>query len=436
MERNVFISFLGSTNYGKCDYQKDGISYGYTRFIQEATINYLQRDGNWPSTSRALILLTEGSKAKNWEDGGHKDRETQEPLDGLKTTLAKMNLPFPVDITDPVIPDGNNEEEIWKIFKRVFDYLDDGDNVYFDITHGFRYLPMLTIVLGNYAKFLKKVSVKSITYGNYEVSDQGKKPGPIVDLMPLSMLQDWSYAAGQYLMSGHVKPLVDMSKEAIGSQLIANKNGKEGFDKIDLFMKQLSHTVEDMRTCRGKSIVESKNINKLKSLAAEINTDTIEPLEPILEKVKDSLSVFDLSENVRNGFEAANWCLNNGLYQQAITLLQENIITYVCIENNYDWRDDNYRSCVRGAFHHVIKPNAPYEESTIPQLLIAQRNLYQSSTIIGLAKPYESLRYLRNDFNHAGMLKNTKEKTPANIMNEIKQCFGNINKAIVKINTK
>lgn len=434
MERNVFISFLGSTNYGRCDYQKDGISYGNTRFIQEATLNYLQKDGAWSPNSRALILLTEGSKTKNWVDGFYQDRETQENLVGLETTLKKMNLPFPIEITDPVIPDGNNEKEIWDIFERVFDYLEDGDNVYFDITHGFRYLPMLTVVLGNYAKFLKQVSVKSITYGNWEVSDLGKKPAPIVDLMPLSQLQDWSYAAGQYLHTGYVKPLTTMSNEAV-KNLVSDPSIESAVSlKLQSFMKKLNYVVEEMRTCRGKSIIESNNIKDLKSLIEEIDTDVIKPLEPILKKVKNSLEVFDANENVRNGFEAANWCLNNGLYQQAITLLQENVITYICSEEEIDWEEDDYRECVKNAFFKTNNPNKPCDEPDDSELKKCQMSLYSAKSIAELASAYESLRRLRNDFNHAGMLKKSSKKAPANIINEIKQCFENVHKAIIKIN--
>ena len=38
--------------------------------------------------------------------------------------------------------------------------MQDGDELYFDLTHGFRYLPMLVMVLINYSKFLKYAAEK------------------------------------------------------------------------------------------------------------------------------------------------------------------------------------------------------------------------------------------------------------------------------------
>jgi len=147
MARKVFISFLGATTYGECDYHKDGKSYGgKLRFIQEATLNYLNAT-DWSKTDIAYIMLTEGSEKNNWIDNLNHNSIENNIREGLKTRLDKMNLPFQVE---PIknLPDGNNEEEIWKIFERVFEKINYNDELYFDITHGYRYLPMLIDYFG------------------------------------------------------------------------------------------------------------------------------------------------------------------------------------------------------------------------------------------------------------------------------------------------
>ena len=160
MARKVFISFLGETNYGECDYQKDGISYGgKLRFIQEATLNCLNATNEWTKDDIAYILLTKGAEEKNWLDNGQTKYGSDEKIiqSGLQTCLQNMQLPFPVEpIKD--IPEGNDEREIWIIFQKIFDHIQDNDKLYFDMTHGYRYLPMLFLVLSNYAKFLKKIT--------------------------------------------------------------------------------------------------------------------------------------------------------------------------------------------------------------------------------------------------------------------------------------
>jgi len=63
------------------------------------------------------------------------------------------------------IPDGKDTDEIWEIFDIIYNALEEDDNIYIDITHSFRYLPMLLLVLLNYAKYLKNIKIKQITYG-------------------------------------------------------------------------------------------------------------------------------------------------------------------------------------------------------------------------------------------------------------------------------
>ena len=60
------------------------------------------------------------------------------------------------------IPEGKSTEEMWELFEVIYSQLQEGDELYLDITNSFRYLPMLLVVLVNYAKMLKNVTVKAI----------------------------------------------------------------------------------------------------------------------------------------------------------------------------------------------------------------------------------------------------------------------------------
>jgi len=168
MARKVFISVLGANVYQECTYSWSGVALPPTRFIQKATL-MMHKAQEWPEDSAAYILLTSEARTDNWEvaDGKRKNFKG-ETIDyvGLKDSLAVLNLPFEVKPVD--IPRGDNEKEIWDIFEKTFDLIEEGDHLYFDLTHGFRYLPMLVLVLGNYAKFLKNAKVEAITYGNWE----------------------------------------------------------------------------------------------------------------------------------------------------------------------------------------------------------------------------------------------------------------------------
>lgn len=203
MARKVFISVLGTGFYGKCIYKRDEFESDNTRFIQQATLQMLTNSDSWTSDDHGYILLTQKAEVDNWIVKGD-EREKfsnagKEEYIGLEKTIGGMNLPFAVEGIS--IPDGNDEDEIWQIFDIVFEKLQDGDELYFDITHGFRYLPMLVLVLGNYAKFLKNIKVKSITYGNFEARNKEAVPNvaPIVDITSFSALQDWTFSGASFV---------------------------------------------------------------------------------------------------------------------------------------------------------------------------------------------------------------------------------------------
>lgn len=96
MPRKVFISVLGTGFYGACQYKRGKFVSTKTRFIQQATIEYLNVAEEWTSFDRILILLTDGARKYNWD----------------KSIISLHNVK-------------TNEDEL-----------------YFDLTHSYRYLPM------------------------------------------------------------------------------------------------------------------------------------------------------------------------------------------------------------------------------------------------------------------------------------------------------
>jgi len=426
MGRKVFISFLGASNYGLCDYRKNGESYGGPlRFIQEATLSYLQSIETWTDDDAAYILLTDISESKNWLDDGQRTKDGEViRQSGLKSRLDDMRLPFPVT---PIrnLPDGNDEKEIWEIFSRIFDVIQDDDALFLDITHGYRYLPMLMLVLCNYSKFLKRVSVRSITYGNYEISERGNKPGLIVDLLPLSALQDWTYAAGQYLDSGNVNRLEQLCIESVKPILKETKGKDEGAFKLRKFVKSLRNVIDERQSCRGLSIIKSDSFSALKNVSDNMFDTMISPLNPVLAKIRESFEPFDSNENVKNGFSAAKWCFENGLIQQATTILQEAVVSYCCPKFGISIDDDKRRESVNSAF--LIQFQGLPEEKWIVKedrkailRRMLREPLFNDRRIVDL---YHNLDEVRNDLNHSGMRSTKEPLTPESIRRNIQKCL-------------
>ena len=366
MARKVFISVLGAGYYETCKYVKGSFTSSETRFIQQATLEYLKVRNNWTTKNadgevvdRIIILLTDGAKKDNWNKNiiTRMNRKTnqEEPYQGLEQVLNDMELPCPVETIS--IPDGKSEEEMWTIFNVVYEAFGTNDELYFDLTHSFRYLPMLVLVLGNYAKFLKNVTVKHISYGNYEARDTNTNEAPLMDILPLTMLQDWTFAAADLIQNGNIAKLQEL-KENNALVPLLRERGKTNIDRrlaegyLDGYIQSLNIFLNDMKLCQGPNILKGETINNISGCheqVVEVFENVIAPIPPVINKIQDSLLGFEQTdtlnpESLRNGYMAAKWCYDHQLYQQSITILDENLTTHFCKclgtnEFNYDQRN-------------------------------------------------------------------------------------------------
>lgn len=404
MSRKVFISVLGYSNYGKCFYTHAGFKSDEVRYVQEATLQYLMSVSEWTADDCAYILLTKGAEEKNWADNGHCEYGTKIPIQqpGLASVLETTHFPFPV-IPVKDIPDGNDEREIWRIFERVFSLLQEGDELYFDLTHGFRYLPMLILVLGNYSKLLKNVVVKSITYGNYEARNKETNEAPLIDLLALSNLQDWTSASASFLKNGNLSMLKSLCKQNLAPILRDAKGSNQDALALKDYMAALENVVGDMNTCRGINILNGKNFAELLRCSDQLKEVIIEPMKPVIERLKHSFQHFTPSQNIKNGYAAAKWCFDNQLYQQSLTILHETIVSHICESEGILVAE---REIVNMSFT-IYNGNIVREEwiCTEEQAKVIEK-LLNNELLKSLASTFLVTTTLRNDYNHAGMRNN------------------------------
>jgi CRISPR-associated Csx2 family protein len=307
--------------------------------------NWVTKNADGEVVDRIIILLTDGAKETNWHKSivkrFNRKTETEEPYEGLEQILDNMHLPCPVETLS--IPDGKSEEEMWTIFNTVYNALKPNDELYFDLTHSFRYLPMLVLVLGNYAKFLKGVKVKHISYGNYEARDIVTNEAPLMDILPLTMLQDWTFAAADLIQNGNIEKLQELKEDNALIPLLRER-GKKNIDKrmaeehLDDYIKSLKDFLDDMKLCLGPNILSGTTTNRVMNCYEQVSDvfkQVIAPIPPIIDKIQDSLQRFESTdtmnpESIQNGYEAAKWCYDHQLYQQAATILDENLTTDFC----------------------------------------------------------------------------------------------------------
>jgi len=392
-----FISFLGAQAYEDTRYffnNDPSVLAQATGYVQEAIFEI--ELNNWQPSDKVIIFTTEEARENNYNNRVTRNKETPKlEGQGLEHILERLQKKGLIGQYSAVtIPNGNTETEIWEVFQSVFTHISEGDELYFDITYGFRSLPMLGIVLLDYARTLRNVSIIKLYYGNYEAGRANQKPGelvhaPVLDLTPFAQLQEWTSAAKIFLNGGNAEPLAALTE----------KQNPEISRNLRLFAPAIL-------TCRGWQLVEDIDISSFKTIVDGSLTSSISPqLRPLLEKTQEMLAPFE-SKNLHNGLHAVKWCIDNGLIQQGYTFLQETIKSLVMekIVSRDCLTKIEYREDTNTALIGYIRPDNP--NLRIRTNLVYYRRVYEYvSGQPGLAEFYGNLtgsEGLRNDISHCG----------------------------------
>ncbi len=432
MARKVFISILGTGYYNRTKYfLQNTENYVETRFIQEATVKLLTYD--WDEKDKAYFFLTKKSKITNWKHPAQKEdyrvkNGERDAYKGLEKRIKELDLNYGFETVD--IPDGNNEQEIWQIFEEVFNILEENDEVYFDITHAFRSIPMLVMVLINYAKFLKNIKVKSISYGNWEGRDKDNNLAPIINLTAFSELQDWTSAANDFVSFGNVKKITQLTSQEINPILKDTKGKDITASILRKVSKNLNQFIKSIQTNNGPELIAGETIKNLQQSLKDLNNTLIEPLNPILNRIELEINKFYSEKNILNGFKAVDFCIENGLIPQAYTLLQETIITLVLTEIDYDIKNKTYRTIVSSVFE--IKGNN-YPESEWKGAAANDKELTRlllgNNIIANTVSIFIALTNKRNIINHAGF----NEKSSPKVFDKLHTDIIKYNEAFKKL---
>lgn len=338
MSRKVFISFLGTNNYVLCKYNIGGEDSKPVRFVQEALIEHLCKD--WTEKDRILIFCTSkettgenGSKEINWLDNGQTRISDDSEKIGLEHRLQdlknQMGLQAPIEQFD--IEAGFSEEEIWEIFNLVYSKLLPDDEIYFDVTHAFRSIPLFSIVLFNYSKFMLGTRLMTILYGAFEKLGQADKVkelpveqrvAPVIDLTNIARLQEYNQVASSLKEFGKVKSLKDaITSESESSSDQAIRNLGKSISQLDEYIATID--LKEIKSGKFISTFRSnfKNVKKRKEIVG--------PIKNILDELYKETEDFVSQSDYRNIEVAINWTIKHDMLMQAYPLAAEYIILRV-----------------------------------------------------------------------------------------------------------
>lgn len=348
-----FLSVLGTSNYSRVTYRCEEGAVA-TEYIQEAVLKLKMLNGRgWEEGDRITIFVTKEAWQRNWLDRDYTARELEQMGAG-KETVRKSGLCSILQKAYGIaeesarfIPLGATEDELWDIFNIMYDEIQDEDELYVDITHSLRNIPIQMLSVIAYARTLKNVNVAGIYYGAFEAKVQneaGETEAPIFDLVTFLDILDWSQAASSFVRYGNsdeIKALFDLQKMKRRSKMADSyKVVNDLYDITQGLETSRGCYVPDKKGVPGGSVLSSyrsyENDYKVmqkkagKQEEAQARKNRIDPLGKLFDVIHDKLGIFDVEDNLAFGFAAIDWAIENKKTQQGFTALDETIKTYLC----------------------------------------------------------------------------------------------------------
>ncbi|MED4923857.1 TIGR02221 family CRISPR-associated protein [Anoxybacillus geothermalis] len=403
MGRRVLLSFLGLSDYEYCYYTYGGVTSSYTRFIQTAVYELFRGD----EPMDVVVFATKEARDRNGQDRKKGDKL----LEGIDTAFRRIAPEANVKIVE--IESGQDEQSNWRLFDRIMDEIKEGDVMYFDITHSFRSIPFVALIVLNYARLVKQADIGAIVYGWFEVIGRPvdveqmpaeQRVAPIVDLTSMARLLDWTNGVDQFLRTGDafiIQELTAKENSAVFRNPSSTQTMRNEVKELNQLTKRLDQTEKVFRTCRSLQIDEEvqkfhEQLARVRSSSAE----AIKPLVPLLDVMEKKYAMFD-DDPIMNSWKAVRWCLDHGLIQQALTMLEENAVTAVCRVLGFDLRDEKIRGDVHSAIEILLR-DIPKEKWRVRSVELVEQIIDFLSPYKGDLKPFSMLKERRNDINHAG----------------------------------
>ncbi len=393
----VFVCFLGTGKYVPVYYCLNDIKAEFSKYVQVAILDILTKEGNKPD--KIVVFLTHGARKIHWEGAN-----------GLHKSIKSLG--FNDDqIYEVPIPDGKSTEEINKIFMEIFNSLKKQDQVYFDITHSFRSLPMLSLVALVYAQILKQIEIKKIYYGAFEVlgrpeevekMTERKRNCPIFDLTHYVYLLNWSFAVEEFVKYGISHRLFDFSKKRLKPILKQAKGQDKTASDLNKFLKIIYNLTQYLATCRGKKILDLD----ISEFFSKDFSDVVPELTPLLDITINKIKGFDSKNDWHKGMTAVDWCIEHKLIQQGYTSLQEVIKYEISKYINIPEKDiENKTNFVSSFFNAVYQKDEDQWTGELKKHKEYAKILKQKLGKTGedFSKIFNELTKFRNDINHFGL---------------------------------
>lgn len=410
---NVLLCFLGTTEYQPVRYHMNGrTTERAEKYFQAALIQLLEV----PEIC-VRVLATEEARKKHAEPLVERLRE-------LGLDDGRLSV---VDIESP-----NSERALWSIFEKVLENIAEDDHVWFDITHGFRALPVAAVLALTFARNVKRFTFKGLLYGAFEARDECADTAPVFDLTAMLTLPAWSESLAEWKRTGRADGIVQQTKPYL-SQVQRQERQTTALTRIPDALQQVSDALTMVRHDVPGFLAESA-IKHIEEAQADIpNHPSMKPLSFILEPLKRDLeelrgipkydpdsqqaraAVID-ETYLRRLVKTGRWFLERKRLAEGCTTLRETItacavrlVRHAGVDQiverctPYAWHHEKFRASVDWSLQVLsgAEPEPKEFSTDAPQNKVISERLENTELREAAREAFVTLRSSRNKVNHA-----------------------------------
>lgn len=276
----------------------------------EGAVRYLIEEGETPDCILALCSERVRKEAKEMPDGS-----TRTTLEYFRDSfLPKVHIPAERLVVIEV-PDSMDEETQFQAISQLLEKIEKEDTLFVDLSGGMRDVAMLLVTVARCMRDLRDVQTRRVICAELNNNE------PVVrDRTQLYGLFDFVTAMDQFFSTGTAQKL---------ENYLRSEGEKDPV--LHALLTRINQFSEDLALCRVRKL--SDDLNQIDQALKETPEKSQNLTDLFFQMLKDRFST-EFAELLSSGEKAlpalVSWCAGHGMYQQALTLLCEQMPEYVC----------------------------------------------------------------------------------------------------------
>lgn len=354
----------------------------------EGAVRYLIEEGETPDCILALCSERVRKEAKEMPDGS-----TRTTLEYFRDSfLPKVHIPAERLVVIEV-PDSMDEETQFQAISQLLEKIEKKDTLFVDLSGGLRDVAMLLVTVARCMRDLRDVQTRRVI-----CAELNNNETVVHDRTQLYGLFDFVTAMDAFFSTGTAQKL---------TRYLRSEGEKDPV--LHALLTRINQFSEDLALCRVQKL--NDDLNQIAQALKETPKKSQNLTDLFFQMLKDRFST-EFAELLSSGEKAlpalVSWCADHGMYQQALTLLCEQMPEYVCqhifvqpTERGWDYLADQKQNrgkpWVYPLFHFhfcrltLLQKEYPY---TTDLRLTLSRDDAEGNMLFGVANDAEMHDYL------------------------------------------